>query len=309
MHRYLRSIGFSKIENRQQLQSLINEVVEKTILHPDKENDKKQKKYVCARDIAADERDHVYAELSLDFVHGAGICVRGEFDEDNSFLYEYYFPYLRGSHISSNEDITIERHAEKESYAGVCDEIKIGVAIIFYLQNMIPYKRLKALKRLPIQGTSLILSAMSTDGTIMMPIIKNEYEKQRIKKASNERNQLIAQARMGDESAIESLTLEDMDTYTTISRKIHNADVFSLVDTYFMPYGVECDQYSLLGEITDCHTDKNRITDEEVVFMTIECNEITLEICINREDLYGEPAVGRRFRGIVWLQGYIGFPH
>lgn len=126
MHRYLRSIGFSKIENRQQLQSLINEVVEKTILHPDKENDKKQKKYVCARDIAADERDHVYAELSLDFVHGAGICVRGEFDEDNSFLYEYYFPYLRGSHISSNEDITIERHAEKESYAGVCDEIKIG---------------------------------------------------------------------------------------------------------------------------------------------------------------------------------------
>lgn len=309
MHRYLRSIGFSKIENRQQLQSLINEVVEKTILHPDKENDKKQKKYVCARDIAADERDHVYAELSLDFVHGAGICVCGEFDEDNSFLYEYYFPYLRGSHISSNEDITIERHAEKESYAGVCDEIKIGVAIIFYLQNMIPYKRLKALKRLPIQGTSLILSAMSTDGTIMMPIIKNEYEKQRIKKASNERNQLIAQARMGDESAIESLTLEDMDTYTTISRKIHNADVFSLVDTYFMPYGVECDQYSLLGEITDCHTDKNRITDEEVVFMTIECNEITLEICINREDLYGEPAVGRRFRGIVWLQGYIEFPH
>lgn len=309
MHRYLRSIGFSKIENRQQLQSLINEVVEKTILHPDKENDKKQKKYVCARDIAADERDHVYAELSLDFVHGAGICVRGEFDEDNSFLYEYYFPYLRGSHISSNEDITIERHAEKESYAGVCDEIKIGVAIIFYLQNMIPYKRLKALKRLPIQGTSLILSAMSTDGTIMMSIIKNEYEKQRIKKASNERNQLIAQARMGDESAIESLTLEDMDTYTTISRKIHNADVFSLVDTYFMPYGVECDQYSLLGEITDCHTDKNRITDEEVVFMTIECNEITLEICINREDLYGEPAVGRRFRGIVWLQGYIEFPH
>jgi len=88
VHRYLRSIGFSKIENRQQLQSLINEVVEKTILHPDKENDKKQKKYVCARDIAADERDHVYAELSLDFVHGAGICVRGEFDEMDAMMYK-----------------------------------------------------------------------------------------------------------------------------------------------------------------------------------------------------------------------------
>ena len=36
--------------------------------------------------------------------------------------------------------------AEKEAYAGVCDEIKLGVTIIFYLQNIIPYKRLKALQ-------------------------------------------------------------------------------------------------------------------------------------------------------------------
>lgn len=46
MHRYLRSIGFSKIENREELQELINEVVEKTILRPDKsdkENSKKEK--------------------------------------------------------------------------------------------------------------------------------------------------------------------------------------------------------------------------------------------------------------------------
>lgn len=314
MHRYLRAIGFSKVKKREELQELINEVVARTILRPDismtgdADTDKKISEYVSARDIAADEEDCVYAELSLDFVHGAGICVRGQFDESNSFLYEYYFPYLRGNNISSNEDITVERQAEKESYAGVCDDIKVGVSLIFYLQNMIPYKRLKAMGRLPIQGTSLILSALSVDGTIMMPIIKNEYERQRIKKASDERNQLIAQARQGDEDAIESLTLEDMDTYTMISRKIHNADVYSLVDTYFMPYGVECDQYSILGEITQVRTDRNRITDEEVVFMTMECNELTLEVCINRADLYGEPAAGRRFKGVVWLQGYIEYP-
>ena len=312
VHRYLRAIGFSKLKRREELRALINEVVERTILSPEKMDQKgdgrKEAGYVSARDIAADEDDFVYAELSLDFVHGAGICVRGEFDEENRFLYEYYFPYLRGNHISSNEDITIERQAEKESYAGVCDDIKVGVSIIFYLQNMIPYKRLKALKRLPVQGTSLILSALSVDGTIMMPIIKNEYEKQRIKKVANERNQLLAQARLGVEDAIESLTLEDMDTYTTISRRIHKEDVFSLVDTYFMPYGVECDQYSILGEITECHTDINRITDEEIIFMTLECNEVVLEVCINRYDLYGEPAVGRRFKGVVWLQGCIEFP-
>ena len=87
----------------------------------------------------------MYAELYVDFAPNAGVCVRGEFDDEGSFLYEYYFPYLRGSHISSYEDVTIERHMEKESYAGVCDDLKVGVSLIFYLQNMIPYKRLQSL--------------------------------------------------------------------------------------------------------------------------------------------------------------------
>ena len=141
-----------------------------------------------------------------------------------------------------------------------------------------------------------------------MPINKNEQQKEKSKKASSERKQLLAQARMGNEEAIESLTLEDMDTYTTISRKIHKEDVFSLVDTYFMPYGVECDQYSILGEIIDVREEVNRITGEQLVIMSLECNELTFDVCINRKDLYGEPAVGRRFKGVIWLQGYINFP-
>ena len=314
MHRYLRAIGFSSIKKREQLQKLINEVVVTAISknHTKEEasskKEQKNKKYQSDIDIVADDDDQVYAELFLDFATDAGICVRGQFDEKNTFLYEYSFPYLRGRNISSNEDVTVERHAEKESYAGVCDDIKVGVSLIFYLQNMIPYKRMKALKLLPIKGTSLIISGLSVSGTIMMPINKNEQEKRKVKKASSERNQLLAQARMGDEDAIESLTLEDMDTYTTISRKIQKEDVFSLVDTYFMPYGVECDQYSILGEIVEYRQEKNRITKEEIVFMTVECNELTFEVCINKMDLYGEPAVGRRFKGVVWLQGYINFP-
>jgi hypothetical protein len=303
VHRYLRAIGFSKINSRDKLQELINEVVESTIIKRPL-----PKGYIAAKDIAADENDKVYAELSLDFAPNAGICVRGEFDENSTFLYEYYFPYLRGRHISSYEDITVERHAEKESYAGVCDDMRVGVSLIFYLNNMIPYKRLNAQKRLPMQGTYLMLSALSVDGMIMMPIIKNESDIQKTKKATNERNQLLAQARLGDEDAIESLTLDDMDTYSIISKKIQNADVYSLVDTYFMPYGVECDQYSILGEIIDINMGANVYTGEEIVFMTIDCNEIIFDLVINKADLYGEPAVGRRFKGTIWLQGEIAYP-
>ena len=196
MHRYLRAIGFSNVTKREQLQDLIQEVVVNTISKNQKK--KKNKEYYASMDFMADDDDQVYAELCLDFATDAGICVRGQIDEKNTFLYEYYFPYLRGRHISSYEDVNIERHAEKESYAGVCDDIKVGVSLIFYLQNMIPYKRLKAWKQLPVKGTSLIISGLSVSGTIMMPINKNEQEKRKVKKASNERNQLLAQARMGD---------------------------------------------------------------------------------------------------------------
>ena len=50
------------------------------------------------------------------------------------------------------------------------------------------------------------------------------------------------------------------DMYTTISRRIQKDDIFSLVDTYFMPYGVECDQYSVLGEITELRLATNDVT-------------------------------------------------
>ena len=42
--------------------------------------------------------------------------------------------------------------------------------------------------------------------------------------------------------------------------------------------------------------------------MTLNCNDMIFDMCINQDDLYGEPAVGRRFKGIIWMQGYINFP-
>ena len=152
------------------------------------------------------------------------------------------------------------------------------------------------------------LSGLSVSGSIMIPLNKNEQQVQKVKKAEINRNQLIVAARRGDEDAIESLTLEDMDTYTTISRKILKEDIFSLVDTYFMPYGIECDQYSVLGEILDFKLISNTITKEEIYVMTINCNDLIFDVCINKNDLVGEPALKRRFKGVVWMQGHINFP-
>lgn len=293
MHRYLRAIGFSNLKSRLQVNNLLAYVIQNA----------DEKKYTSMNDM-----DIMFAEYSMDFAENLGITVRGEFNEENQFVCDYYFPYSRGTQISSYEDISIERHAEKESYAGICDDIKVGVSLIFYLQNVISYLKIKNADRLPIKGTSLILSALSVDGTILLPLEKRESDLKKTKKESINRSKLIAAARNGDEDAMESLTLEDIDTYTNISRKILKQDVFTLVDTYFMPYGVECDQYSVLGEIIDYQFVENKMTKEEICQMTICCNDLYFDVSINKKDLLGEPKTGRRFKGIIWMQGHINFP-
>ena len=293
MHRYLRAIGFSNLKSRLQVNNLLAYVIQNA----------DEKKYTSMNDM-----DIMFAEYSMDFAENLGITVRGEFNEENQFVFDYYFPYSRGTQISSYEDISIERHAEKESYAGICDDIKVGVSLIFYLQNVISYLKIKNADRLPIKGTSLILSALSVDGTILLPLEKRESDLKKTKKESINRSKLIAAARNGDEDAMESLTLEDIDTYTNISRKILKQDVFTLVDTYFMPYGVECDQYSVLGEIIDYQFVENKMTKEEICQMTICCNDLYFDVSIDKKDLLGEPKTGRRFKGIIWMQGHINFP-
>lgn len=294
MHKYLRAIGFSQIKNRKQLQILITDCIRSA----------KQREYISM----PESEDTILVECRKEFAEGMGIAVRGQFDENNDYLYDYYFPYLQGNYVSSQEDVTIERHSEKESYAGVCDDLRVGVSLIFYFQNMIPYLKYKEKKKLPVKGTTLTLAALSCQGSVLMPIIKNEKDKKKVRQVSKNRSHLIAAARKGDEEAIENLTLEDMDTYTIISQKIQKEDVFSIVDTYFMPYGVECDQYSILGEILDSQKLQNSLSGEKVYRMTVNCNDLIFDLCINEADLLGEPEAGRRFKGTVWMQGYVNFP-
>lgn len=292
MHKFMRAIGFSEYTDRSKLKELLKDV----ILTADQ------------RAYTINDEDVMLGEFSKGFAEDMGITVCGEFDEEDKFTYEYYYPYLRGRGVTSTEDISVERHASGESYAGVCDDIKVGISLIFYLQNRIPYVKAHFCGELPIRGTTLTLSGLSIQGSVLLPIEKDEEQKQRIIQDSVNRTNLIAAARKGDEDAIEMLTMEDMDMYSTISRKIQKEDVFSIVDTYFMPYGVECDHYSVLGEIMECSRVRNKLTGEEIFLLKICCNELTFDVAINIIDMLGEPQVGRRFKGTIWLQGFINYP-
>ena len=291
MHSYLRAVGFSEIKKRREIEEIIKEVIETY----DEKN------------VVEDYEDGIFAEFSKNYGCDCGITVCGQYDENNEFHVEYYFPFFRGTGITTDENVVIERHTAQQSFAGACDDLRIGVTLIFYLQNVAEYM-LENQKGIAPEGRkSLTISGLAKEGMVLLPLQKDKEAARVERELAKNRSNLIAAARNGDEDAMESLTMEDMDTYSMISQRIIREDIFSIVDSYFMPYGIECDQYNVMGEILDFVQFKNILTGEEIYQQTLDSNDVQFDVCINKKDLLGEPQVGRRFKGIIWLQGQLHF--
>lgn len=289
MHKYLRSIGFSEIRTLEELQKLIKKTISEA----------------TETEVSVNTDEILYADYSLEFGENMGLTVCGQYDALDEFHVDYVYPYMVASQVSSNERSMVERHAANVSYAGVCDDNKIGISIIYYLQNRIQYMKKSYNNSDCLKNVPVCLSGLSDAGMIMMPLQKDEISKKKMSRGDKKRDKLIEAARQGNEEALETLTLGDIDIYSSISRKIKKSDVYTIVDTYFMPYGVETDLYSVLAEIASLKEVTNTVSGEEVYQMLLMCNGIPIDICINKKDLFGEPEVGRRFKGSVWLQGWL----
>ena len=285
MHKFLRAIGFSDI-TKKDLDILIEEIKERPELMK----------------VTTDSEGNEFGEFSREFAPNMGIIVRGSYLEDDSFEVEYYTPYFLGSQVTTQEPIDIEKHSEKESYAGVCDDPRIGVTLIFYLQNVADYLSERKAHSSDVNGGAL-LAGLSVDGKILLPEVKKAVQAGRPNQ--KDRSQLISEARDGDEDAIESLTLEDMDTYSMLSKRVMNEDILTIVSSCFMPYGIESDQYSVLAEIVDLLEIENSLTSDIIYCMKLKCNDMVFDVCINKKDLMGEPEIGRRFKGNIWMQGTV----
>ena len=86
-------------------------------------------------------------------------------------------------------------------------------------------------------------------GTVIVQHMPPGFTEMYAKRLDDQCRVHVKEAKNGDMDAIESLTLEDIDLYSIISRRAMTEDIYSIVDTSFMPYGVESDQYSIIGHI------------------------------------------------------------
>lgn len=247
----------------------------------------------------------MFAEILLEVAENIGVALRGEYDEHGNFHMEHYFPYLKGQNVSSNETVFISKRVDTDAFTGMCDDYRLGVSLIFYLQNVTDYVSggyPEERREHPIT-----LAALASEGKILLPTMSMNDVPVKEAVDTSGRTKLLEAARKGDKEAMEALTIDDIDLYAQISKRLKSEDIYSIVETTFIPYGSESDNYTILAIIESVSECTNRITGEELYCMNLRCNDLRFPVCISKKDLYGEPQPGRRFRGNIWMQGTVDF--
>ena len=291
MHKFLKAAGFSKFENERQ----IYEFIKNEVMRPERLTDRAPLADGCS---ILEYRWQASPEIGfcagiLDFGTGEGRV-------------DYYYPYFLTGETSSNEICSVERYTERENYAGLIDEYKIGLSLIFFVTNPLSYRKLPDKEvQFDFRGTSL--TAFCNEATVILPVQKNEADLEGMKNFRKEQENLIEAARNGDEEAIETLTATDMDMYHQISKRIEHEDLYSVVEQSLMPSGIECDQYSVIAEITSVDETENAWSKDAIWLLGLSCNDVEFSAAVRKADLTGEPAVGRRLKGKIWMQGAVDF--
>ena len=291
MHQYLKAIGFGNLSTKGELKEVLNQV-ENNYTH----------QTVISYNGSTD-----FCELQKDFGQGIGIALYGEMDENENFDADYHIPYFKGNGVTTFSEVTVEKRIDREQYVGICEDPKVGISLIFCVKNGVEYKKECQFGNTSGLNTSVTFSGLALSGKILFPVKKSQQQIESVSEASDNRRNLLSAARNGDQSAIETLTLDDIDIYSQVSRRLLKEDVFTIVDTYFMPYGVECDVYSIMGEILDINEIENQMTKEKIYQLRLDVNELQFDVCVPKSEVLGEPGIGRRFKGTIWLQGEINF--
>ena len=169
----------------------------------------------------------MFCELRAQTAPGMGVAIAGRLSQRGIFKQEYYFPYVESSQVTSTADCSIQRHTERETFAGLLDEYRVGISLIFYMENSMEY-RLRLKNSQPVFPKSASLSALPFMENPSSGPEDTPSRRKTEKKAASKRSRLIEAAKRGDEEAIETLTVEDIDLFSSVSRRVAREDIYSI---------------------------------------------------------------------------------
>lgn len=285
MQNFIRSIGFSMYKKKTEIKELLDNIQKENI--------------ASSKIVVTSDKERLW-EIRKDFSPSLGICIHGYLENLGSYVREGYYPYIKNTPTSSESKCIVERHIDDISYSGMLEDNNLGMSLIFRLSNSFDYLENTKSK---IKSTDLF--GFCVNGKILLPIKKTIAQMEISKQKLLNKNVLLEAAKNGDEDAVEVLSADELLLYTTLNNRIQKEDLYSIVDTVFMPYGMETDMYSILGIILNISEEVNSLTGEAITLLQVECNDMINTVAIKSTDLQGEPKIGRRFKGNLWIHGNI----
>ena len=226
-----------------------------------------------------------FLEFSKELGKGFGLKVLG-MQDSFGFHRTSYYPYVVSSGEGSDGSVGIQKKLMGDAFIGVCNDGHVGAPLIFTLQN---------------PGCYL--------GRILLPTRNLEHRLMETSSGwAEDRVETIQRAKMGDDEAMKELTVQNLELYGKAQDRIKDGeDILSVVDTYFIPYGMESDQYHILANIDRVREEHSSVTGEVVWKMLLNCGGLLFDACMTDQDLEGLPLPGMRLKADIWMQGRINF--
>ncbi len=286
---YIKALGFSEYDSKEKAESLVTQIIEKP----------------TDRYITSDKEGTVKVEYYKSYGKDFGLVVRGEIDDSEELLIHTVLPYAKGRDIIDTHEVDIVEGPDVHSYSAFCEERKSGTPVSFFLQNLVDYHDIETEEDVYINGVKVVNFAV--EGTIILPIDKDDDDENLEIAEQLIREELLNEAREGNEEAIDALEEEALEATKILRERLKNEDLLTILEGFFIPIGDEADIYSVLGTIIEAKKLVNRVTREYVWRIKLSCMNMVLDVYINSEDLVGKPTKGMRFKGTSWVHGSIDF--
>ena len=286
---YIHALGFSEYDDKEKAEEIVNDII----------------KSPTKRFISNYKKDEIKVEYYKEYGENFGLLVRGTLSDKEELKVYSLIPYSLGSTITDTYEIDVMKGDKKDIFNAYCEEIKSGTPISFFLQNVVDYMQIDDKDDVYIDGVRLV--AYSVDGTIILPIDKDEEDLILDDEEDLIREQLLEKAREGDEDALDLLEEEALEASEVLQDRLLTEDMLSVLEGFFVPIKESDDVFSILGDILDVKELINHYTKEEIYVLKVKCMNIKFDVYINKKDLIGMPSPGMRFKGTTWVHGLIEF--
>lgn len=286
---YIKALGFSEYDSKEKAEVLVNSIV----------------KQPTTKYISNFNKGKIKVEYYKEYGKNFGLLVRGTLNDKEELTIHSLVPYAIGRDLMDTHEVDVIKSEKKEIYSGYCEESKSGTPISFFLQNVIDYLEIEEKDDIYIRGVKLV--AYSMEGTVILPINKDEEDLILEQQEDMIREELLEQARLGDEEALSLLEEEAFEASEVLQERMKSEDILSILEGFFVPLGESDDIYSILGIIEDVTEFTNRETNEQIYLLKLKCMGLLIDVYIHKNDLIGHPSIGMRFKGTSWVHGMIDF--